>query len=386
MKTRTIKIRSNTGWFNDEVSKAKHKRRQLERKWRTSKLEIDRQLYCQHRQLVISLIRKTVHYSSVVSKCSGDQKQLFRVANTLLNRSKESPLPQHESSELLANRFSLFFQSKIVLIRAGFTPIVPDICAQPATITLTTFNTASPTEISSAIFKSPSKSCDLDPIPTWLLKQCVEFIGPAITQIVNHSLQSGIVPSTLKVAYVRPSLKKPALEPNELKNYRPVSNLSYISTLLERIAFSRLTTFLRQNNLLDKYQSAYRQNHSVETLLVHISNHILRQMDVGKVTSLVLLDLSSAFDTVDHTNRLHSLGVHGTALQWFTSYLTDRHQSVCIDGVKSAPCCPWLWCPSMFCWRASPFHSLHSPTWQDHSKIQSTIPLLRWWHTAVSLI
>lgn len=100
---------------------------------------------------------------------------------------------------------------------------------------------------------------------------------------------------------MRPLLKKPSLEPNELQNYRPVSNLPYISKLLERIAFSRLTTFLLQNNLLDNYQSAYRQNHSVETLLVHISNHILRQMDAGKVTSLVLLDLSSAFDTVDHT-------------------------------------------------------------------------------------
>ncbi len=95
VRTRTIKIRFNTGWFNDEVYKAKNKRRQLEHKWRSSKLEIDRQIYHQQHQHVISLIRKakTAHYSSLVSKCGGDQKQLFRVANTLLNRSKESTLP-----------------------------------------------------------------------------------------------------------------------------------------------------------------------------------------------------------------------------------------------------------------------------------------------------
>ena len=340
IKSRYITIRPNTGWYTEEVSRAKHKRRLVEHRWRTSSLEIDRQLYRQVRQHVISLIRKTkrIHYSEIISKCSGDQKQLFRVANKLLDRGPKSPLPKHDSDQSLADRFSQFFTSKISSVRDALPPPVSAVCTPPATI-LTNFRSLSPAEIRTVIVKSPAKSCDLDPIPTRLLKQCSESIIPAITMIVNQSLKSSVVPSVFKAAHVRPLLKKPTMDPHELQNYRPVSNLPYVSKLLEHCTFSRLLAFLQQNDLLDSRQSAYRQYHSVETLLVHLSNHILSQMDVGRVTALVLLDLSSAFDTIDHvilTSRLHSLGVSGAALQWFESYLADRRQSVNINGAISA--------------------------------------------------
>ena len=114
------------------------------------------------------------------------------------------------------------------------------------------------------------------------------------------SLTSGEVPKALKLAYIHLTLKKPSLDPESLSSYRPISNLPYLSNVLERVVFSRLSDYLLTNDLIDRRQSAYRPSHSVETLLVNLSNDILLGMDVGRVTAVVCLDLSSAFDTVHH--------------------------------------------------------------------------------------
>ena len=135
-------------------------------------------------------------------------------------------------------------------------------------------------------------------------------------------MNNGVVPAALKIAHVHPTLKKSSLNPELLKNYRPISNLPYISKVLERVVFSRLSDYLRENNLLDSRQSAYRAHHSVETLLVNLSNDILMEMDLGRITVLVSLDLSSAFDTVHHNillNILSSLGIQDVVLDWFKS-------------------------------------------------------------------
>ena len=104
----------------------------------------------------------------------------------------------------------------------------------------------------------PNKSCILDPLPTDLVKQCAESLVPLITRIINESLLSGVV----KEAVVVPLLKKHGLDCNNLKNFRPVSNLPFISKLLERVVLRQLQQHLFDNNLLEIDQSAYRKGHS----------------------------------------------------------------------------------------------------------------------------
>ena len=157
--------------------------------------------------------------------------------------------------------------------------------------------------------KAPSKSCELDSIPTWLLKQCGDGIIPSMTSIINMSLKSGVVPGCFKKALVRPLLKKPSLNAECLKNYRPVSNLSFISKQTERVVAARLNEHVSQFELFEPLQSAYKARHSCETALIHVQNNILRAMDQGQVGILLLRDMSAAFETVDHRtllDRLHT--------------------------------------------------------------------------------
>ena len=171
------------------------------------------------------------------------------------------------------------------------------------------------------------------------MKKCATAVVPAMTSIINNSLKLGEVPPVLKVAKICPVLKKANLDSNVMSNFRPVSNLCFLSKTLERVVSKQLTTFLQENNLYDDFQSAYRAHHSVETAVLRIQNDLLQAMNVGKISLLVLLDMSAAFDTVDHgvlLTRLESLfGVTGIALHWFRSYLTQRTHFVSMDGAIS---------------------------------------------------
>ena len=185
----------------------------------------------------------------------------------------------------------------------------------------------------------PTKSCELDVVPTNVLKQCLDALVPPITKFVNLSLTSGSFPYDWKVAKVRPLLKKPGLDLIE-SNYRPVFNLSFISKLVEKCMLDQLNEHCALHHLMPDYQSAYRQHFSCETALVRLCSDILWSMEQQKVTALVTVDLSAAFDTVDHDILLNVLnkyyGITGTALKWFESYLRPRGLQVSINNDLSS--------------------------------------------------
>ncbi|KAK6174094.1 hypothetical protein SNE40_017434 [Patella caerulea] len=206
--------------------------------------------------------------------------------------------------------------------------------------TLDEFPPASFEEIKNLILKSSSKCCDLDPIPTWLIKHCIDELVPVIAHIVNTSLNLGDVSSILKSALVNPLLKKSNLDRNVLKNFRPVSNLSFLSKIIEKVVAARLKDHLSINNLDEKFQSAYKAFHSTETALLRVHNDILTNIDNKQSTVLILLDLSAAFDTIDQSLLINRLalrfGIQGIALKWFRSYLSGRTQSVKINECRSS--------------------------------------------------
>ena len=139
---------------------------------------------------------------------------------------------------------------------------------------------------------------------------------------------------------MKPILKKDGLDQTDVKNFRPISDLTFTSKLVERQVSLQLTEFLERNNLLPKFQSGFRKRHSTETALLKVMSDILLAADQGHVTLLGLLDMSAAFDTVDHDILLFrlksSFGVDGTVLSWLESFLRDRTQRVAFNGQSSA--------------------------------------------------
>jgi hypothetical protein len=158
--------------------------------------------------------------------------------------------------------------------------------------------------------------------------------------IINTSVTTGVVPPALKHAYITPALKKPSLDHNQLKNYRPISNLPFTAKLTERVISNRLGSHCEDYNINSHFQSAYKKHHSTETALLRVQNDLLMAVDGSGGAILVLLDLSAAFDTIDHEVMLNTLkttvGITGKALTWFRSYLSDRYQSVKIGETISS--------------------------------------------------
>ena len=163
-----------------------------------------------------------------------------------------------------------------------------------------------------------------------------------IHYIINESLKSGKFPSELKFAAVRPGLKKPNLDVDDLKNYRPISNLTYLSKLLEKVVHKQLVDYVSENKLFANFQSGYRKFHSCETAVTKIHNDVLIMTDKQENVVLLLLDLSAAFDTIGHDLLLRKLknayGIEGKALAWLKSYLSDRKFKVKVKNSSSSGC------------------------------------------------
>ena len=183
-------------------------------------------------------------------------------------------------------------------------------------------------EVRLLVLSAPCKSSDLDPLPTGLVKDCIDVLVTPIVSVLNLSLSEGCFPTHFKSAIASPLLKKPTQNRDDMKNYRSVSYISFLSKILEKVVASRLYSHIHSSHISNDYQSAYRKFHSTETALLKIHNDILSSMDDGRVTALILLDLSAAFDTIDHTILPRRLGnwfrVSGKALDWFKSYLTGE--------------------------------------------------------------
>ena len=244
---------------------------------------------------------KSDYYTSLLSNNSANPRHMWNSVNKILHREKSKPLPDYTSLDTLCSSFSKFFTDKITLIRSNFvTNDHSHDFPEPPHVenTMDQFAPTTTSEVRTIILKSTNASCDLNPFPTRLLKQCIDDLIVPITAIINLSMREGVVPPDFKQALVTPLIKKKTLCRNEFKNYRPISNLSFLSKILEKIVAKRLNAHIEEHLLSNHVQSSYKRFHSTETALLKIHNDIICNMDNGKVTALTLLDLSAALDTI----------------------------------------------------------------------------------------
>ncbi|KAI5607668.1 hypothetical protein C0J50_6988, partial [Silurus asotus] len=342
IRLKKVREQAPAPWYNSHTHALKRAARILERKWRKTKLEVFRIAY---KDSMLSYRRalkaaRAEHLSKLIENNKNNPRFLFStVAKLTTNQGSENCVPSQFSSE----DFMIFFTEKIENIRKTIVAVQP-LTASPETVLPSTpqlhcFTCIGQEELYNVIAKAKSTTCQLDPIPTKLLKEVLYTTGEPLLNIINSSLSLGLVPKSLKLAVIKPLIKKPNLDPNTLSNYRPISNLPFMSKILEKIVAAQLCSYLQENNIFEEFQSGFRPHHSTETALVKITNDLFLASDQGFISLLVLLDLSAAFDTIDHDLLLDRLqnyvGIQGQALSWFKSYLSDRYHFVDLNGELS---------------------------------------------------
>ena len=343
-KVLSVKCHPEQKWYNQELRSMKRLRRQSERRYVKNPSPSNKSDYDQIQKLYKICCRESRQKfnSNHCLQNKEDLKALHKHVNYLLNDDKEYILPSFPSDhKLLADEMASFYVNKVQKIRSALDSQNMHKYQQLSHNTQTSFSCFSPIDLSmfkEIIDEVNDKSCLLDPIPPFYTKQHIEYFGPIIMSIVNTALSTGIFPDDLKEAVVSPIIKSKDLDSEIKNNFRPVSSLAFLSKVIEKAALKQLSTYLGDNMLLPKNQSAYLRNHSCETALCKVVNDVQNMLCEKKVVLLVQLDLSAAFDTVDHAVLIQLLqskfGICGTALNFLKSYLTGRHFRVKIKHVK----------------------------------------------------
>ena len=220
LQTKSVKIRRNNRWFNDQIRSAKIVRRRLERKLNKTGLDSDRKAFINQCRYVNFLVKtaKTEFLRKAVCESKSDIKQLFRTTKNILTWQPDTVLPDITDSAVMASSFSEYFINKIVKIntdlesekgKATVSEINDIICAEH--VNLVSFRDATEKEVETAIIAFSPSTSDIDPMPTSLVKQCKDILVKPLTDIVNISLRSGVVPGSLKEAVIKPLIKKSQL-------------------------------------------------------------------------------------------------------------------------------------------------------------------------------
>ena len=278
--------------------------------------------------------KRNFYWNNIIRNSQGNSKKLWSALNKVLCRdfvNNSSVGETNHSAQLFAN----FVHDKVEKVKettegAGD----PSFCFVEFDVDkrFSSFFKCSQLDVRSVVMNSPTKTCILDVIPTGVFKNYVDIFLPYLTDLINSCFSTGCFPVGCKRAVVTPILKKQFLDINDLKNYRPVSNLPFVSKLIERIVVKQLLKHLVSNNLMPCHQSGYRQFHSTETLLLQIMSDLFNASDIKHASLLALLDMSSAFDCVVHSTLLRRLtesyGISGVVEIWFRSYFNNRTQQI----------------------------------------------------------
>ena len=304
--------------------------------------------YKQYRNKLNALLRiaEKDYYNSLLLLHKGNLKKSWSIIKTIINKNKSSSKSFKfeidgkivTDNQYIANEFNKFY-----------TEVGPNLAKEipPSTIDPLSYIKGSDYD---TIFLKPvdeeevlkilplikSDTPGYDDISGAVIKDSIKYYLDPLVYIFNLSLSQGIFPCELKIAKVVPLYKGG----NEmlLTNYRPVSLLPFISKILERIMYNRLIDFVKNNKILHKYQFGFRENHSTNLALIMLIDKIVNARDNGESVLGVFLDFSKAFDTVNHEillNKLQKYGIRGKCNNWFESYLSNRKQCVCFNGVTS---------------------------------------------------
>lgn len=334
---------SNPPWMDQEFKQSRALRRKYERIWKKDRTEQNRENYIQQKKRCADLVlaKQGEHYSKMIHDAGKCQKSLFKIANEMLDKSKNKVLPQYSDPRQLADEFNDYFVEKVCKIRNSIpeTDVVNNYYHRPFVgERMTQFRLVTEEEIEEIIKENGVKTCFEDPVPSKLMQSSMDALVPVFTTLTNKSLQEGTM-NGIKESVVNPLVKKAGLDVDDKKNFRPVNNLLFLSKLIERVVDKQLDGHMTLNCLHERSQFAYKRFHNTETMMLGITDEVLEGFENNQATVIIFLDLSAAFDTIDVNKLLaimeSEIGVGGVVLEWFRSFLEGRTQKVKIDGQYS---------------------------------------------------
>nr|XP_054755564.1 uncharacterized protein LOC129261530 [Lytechinus pictus] len=262
ISSRSIQLRPHSPWYDESMKARRRKLRSAERKWRKSRSVTDKQVMkasLTDYQCVLKKAKCAYHREIIAGSNS---KELFKVVHDLTVEQSDQLLPSHSSKDELCQRFSDYFNDKISKLRASTTNVnlSPVPSSTEATLVgsacqLEEFHPVSEKDVRKIIKSKVVKTCVLDPVPACVFSGCLNTLLPAITDMANQSLMSGNFLTLLKSAVVTPILKKQNLDPEDLKNFRPISNIPLLGKVIERVVSQQLTSYLASNSLLWKQET-----------------------------------------------------------------------------------------------------------------------------------
>ncbi|KAL1459074.1 hypothetical protein WDU94_011083, partial [Cyamophila willieti] len=323
--------------MNADIKRSMHLRDKLWIKYRRTKTPEDRARYNAQKNATNYEVRRAQqHFSKGILK-GGSKSTWNRVRSLGLGKIKSSA-PLHVGLDELNQYFVSVVPTPNSSVKNRILEEMErGLNTRPVNSdTLFNFVEVSEVDVSKAILSIKSKAGGYDGMDGRMVRTILPYVLPVLTHIFNKSLSTGVFPTEWKSANVVPLQK--INSPTSCNDYRPISLLPILSKALEKLAIWQIIDFAESQNVLDVFQSGFRRRHSTATALVKVTDDIRLSLDAGKVTFLVLLDMSKAFDSVDFDillATLKSMGLSENALSWIDSYLRGRRQRILHDGKHS---------------------------------------------------
>ena len=336
-------------WYNAKLQRLKQEKRRAERRYKKSKIPDNKRAFTEIRNQYNFEIKESraKFYQDKIASSKSDLKQLYGTLDKLLGCTKERITPTNKDDKTITKEMAEFYVHKINNIRYELNSsntynLNIEANSNLSNIkSLTHFSLINSEDLMKIIKSMKNKTCRSDPIPTAIVKKNINNLIHILTRIVNSCILENTFPDSLKNALVTPIIKDQSKSSEDYKNYRPVSDLPFLSKVLEQVIYQQLSNHIEINGLHCKYQSSYRKHHSCETSMIRMVGDIQSMVGEGMCVILVLLDNSAAFDTVDHRVLLyrleHQYKVKNEALNMIKSYLNGRTFSVMIGDKVGDP-------------------------------------------------
>ena len=348
-KVKNKRNKPKNPWITKGILKSIQTRNRLFKQHLRNPTDANLKAYRTYRNKLTKLIRtsRKLYFSDKINKAGSNTNATWKVIKEVMGTKTDPPPTDNitlngtkiDQPNQCANSFNSFFTNigpelarKITSPDTHFTNYL-----SKRTKYFFFLNPTNPTEIINITQSlKTSKSQGFDRISTFMLKEIIHPLTKPLTHIFNNSLSQGVFPDLLKIAKVNPIFKKD--NPHEISNYRPISILPSLSKVLEKIVYDRLYKFLDKYNILNSNQYGFRKKYSTDLALIKIYDKISSAIANKEHVIGIFMDLSKAFDTLNHAillSKLKNYGVRGHALLWFENYLKNRKQYVTFNGHNS---------------------------------------------------